>query len=70
MCSVKKDIKQIIRRCSHNGWTIERTGGDHLKWQHKNGFFFSASSPSDKRMLLKIKKQVAAMEAGRPNIGR
>lgn len=69
MC-IKKDIKKLRRECSKRGWVITVTGGAHLKWQHKNGFFFSASSPSDWRVLTKLKKQIVRMEEGKPALGR
>lgn len=43
-------LDALARRCVSEGWTVEHTKGDHLRWTAPNGnFVFSASTPSDQR---------------------
>lgn len=50
--SLKKDLETLVKKAEAQGFTVERTGGDHLKWTAPSGeFHFSPSTPSDTRGL-------------------
>lgn len=56
----KKEIKPLIKRAEAQGWTITRTRGDHLKWTSPTGggVYFSSSTPSDRRAIHNIEKDL------------
>jgi predicted RNA binding protein YcfA (HicA-like mRNA interferase family) len=42
--------KKVIEEMHAEGWTIEATGGGHVKWRHPSGaLVYSAATPSDRR---------------------
>lgn len=52
--SGKKDLKGLIRKAEHAGWTVSLTGGGHLKFIPPKGSdsavpVFTGSTPSDHR---------------------
>lgn len=57
--TTNKDVNVLIKTAEKQGWAIELTNNNHLKWKSPNGgFFFSSSTPSDWRVLMKIKKDL------------
>ena len=53
------DVKQLINQAECQGWVVEPTKKGHYKWLSPLGsFFFSASTPSDHRALLNIKRDL------------
>lgn len=41
---------EVVREVESEGWTLEMTGGNHVKWLHPSGaFVYGASTPSDRR---------------------
>lgn len=56
---MNKDIKQLIGQATKQGWRVERTRNDHLKWIPPQGaFIISASTPSDSRAIKHITKSL------------
>jgi hypothetical protein len=54
-----KEVQVLIKEARNQGWAVERTRGDHYKWLSPRGtFFFSASTPSDRRALLNLKRDL------------
>jgi hypothetical protein len=54
-----KELQVLIKQARSQGWEVERTKGDHYKWLSPRGnFFFSASTPSDRRGLLNLKRDL------------
>jgi predicted RNA binding protein YcfA (HicA-like mRNA interferase family) len=50
-----KDLKTLIKQAQSQGFTVERTNGNHYRWIAPNGvFFFSATTPSDGRAIKNI----------------
>jgi predicted RNA binding protein YcfA (HicA-like mRNA interferase family) len=51
--SLKGDLKKLIKRYKADGWTVEETGGRHLKWTPPGGgqAVYSASTPGDARSI-------------------
>jgi hypothetical protein len=45
--------RDIIRMAERNGWSVSRTGRDHLRLEHPqaNGPVFTGSTPSDYRAI-------------------
>lgn len=57
--SSSKDVNKLIKEAEQQGWTISMTKGTHLKWVSSTGnFFFSSLTPSDHRVVFKIKKDL------------
>lgn len=54
-----KEVKQLIDQAECQGWNVVPTKKGHYKWLSPLGaFFFSASTPSDHRALLNIKRDL------------
>jgi hypothetical protein len=52
----RKETAQLIVIVKRLGWKIEQTKNCHLRWTSPTGqFFFSSSTPSDRRALERIK---------------
>jgi len=57
--AVSKDLTQLIKEVKKAGWEVILNKNCHLKWVSPNGrFFFSASTPSDHRAILNIKRDL------------
>jgi hypothetical protein len=53
-----KDLRALIELARMQGWLVERTGGDHIKWTPADPdqeFYISSSTPSSQRTIQKIK---------------
>jgi hypothetical protein len=57
--------RDLIRMAVADGWTVTRTGGDHLRFDHElaDGPVFTGSMPSDYRA---IRNAVAMMKRALP----
>jgi hypothetical protein len=54
--SLRKDMNILIGQVEAAGWGVEKNKNGHYRWTNPNGdFFFSSSTPSDWRVLMKIK---------------
>ena len=44
---VSKDLAKLGRRLRREGWTVELTGGNHVRWRAPDGWiYFSGYTPS------------------------
>lgn len=47
--SPNRDMQDLCVEASHAGWTVARTGGDHIRFLAPSGaIVFGASTPSDR----------------------
>ena len=60
MAKNTKELAQLIKLVSKLGWSIEQTKNCHYKWTAPDnaGFFFSSSTPSDRRAFERIKQDL------------
>lgn len=66
----KKDLNELIRRGQREGWQVTKLKASHFKWVHPwGGMFFTSSSPSDRRAIRIIEKEIAK-KTDVPNRGR
>jgi hypothetical protein len=57
--STNKDVNNLIKEAEGQGWQIVMTKSNHLKWLSPlGGLFYSSSTPSDWRVVMKIKKDL------------
>jgi predicted RNA binding protein YcfA (HicA-like mRNA interferase family) len=57
--TTSKDVNNLIKEAERQGWLIVMTRNSHLKWTSPTGaFFFSSSTPSDWRVVMKITKDL------------
>lgn len=57
--SANKDVNVLIKQAERQGWNVTINKSSHLKWvSPMGGFFFSSSSPSDWRVVMKITKDL------------
>ena len=57
--TTNKDVNSLIKEAEKQGWRVIPTKNSHLKWvSAKGGFFFSSTSPSDWRVVMKITKDL------------
>lgn len=55
----KKDLQLLVKQAEEQGFKVTLTNGGHYKWTAPSGvFFFSASSPSDARVLKNITRDL------------
>lgn len=48
--SQNQALDALARQCIAEGWRVEHTNGDHLRWTAPNGnFIFTASTPGKQR---------------------
>lgn len=59
----KKELKPLIKQAEKCGWSVTRTRADHLKWVRPGGGmpYFSSSTPSDRRAITNIERDLARM---------
>ena len=52
-----KDLRSLAREAVHEGWTIELTKGNHLRWVPPGGgdFYISPLTPRTGRCVQRIK---------------
>jgi len=56
-----KELNEIAKQAIEQGWRVEATNGNHVKWLAPNGkVTFSSYSPSDKRA---VKNHVSIMRS-------
>jgi hypothetical protein len=54
-----KDLQQLIKEAECQGWMVVPTSKGHYKWLSPLGdFFFSASTPSDHRVIKNIQRDL------------
>ena len=47
-----KDLAQLIKKAKKQGWLIEATRGNHLRWVSPDGLVIvSAKTPSDRKSI-------------------
>jgi predicted RNA binding protein YcfA (HicA-like mRNA interferase family) len=47
-----KDLAQLIKKAKKQGWIVEATRGNHLRWISPNGdVITSAKTPSDRMSI-------------------
>ena len=57
--TTNKDVNNLIKDAEKQGWDVSLTNNSHLKWMGPAGqLFFSSSTPSDWRVVMKIKKDL------------
>jgi predicted RNA binding protein YcfA (HicA-like mRNA interferase family) len=57
--TTNKDVNELIKDAERQGWLVTITKNSHLKWTNPNGgLFYSSSSPSDWRVVMKIRKDL------------
>lgn len=57
--SSPKELTELIKEATNQGWIVMLTKGSHYKWISPfGGFFFSGSTPSDHRALKNIKRDL------------
>lgn len=62
--SGKKDLADLRKEYERQGWTVEQTRGNHLKWTPPGGgkSYFSSSTPGDVRAIQNIIKGLARIQ--------
>lgn len=59
MFGTTKEVSELAKQAISQGWEVQTTRGNHLKWLSPNGgFFFSALTPSDNRALKNLKRDL------------
>jgi predicted RNA binding protein YcfA (HicA-like mRNA interferase family) len=54
-----KELRQLVEQAVEQGWIVNLTSGSHLRWKAPDGaLFFTASTPSDRRALLNIRRDL------------
>lgn len=54
-----KEWRDLIAEATRQGWQIELTGSNHLRWRSPEGKpVFSASTPSDHRAIKNIRSML------------
>lgn len=57
--TTSKDVNDLIKEAERQGWAVTMTKNCHLKWSHRSGaLFFSSSTPSDRRVVQNIKRDL------------
>jgi hypothetical protein len=63
--------RDLIREAKRSGWSVTRTGGDHLRLEHPEaqGPVFTGSTPPDYRAMrharAEMRRQLRRKEGGR-----
>lgn len=54
-----KDVLKLIQKAEEQGWKVYYTNSGHLKWVSPSGqSVFTGSTPSDRRVLQNIKRDL------------
>lgn len=54
-----KEMQVLMKEARKQGWEITVTKNAHYKWLSPRGnFFFSSNTPSDRRALLNLKRDL------------
>ena len=57
--SNKKELNDLMKIVLRLGWSVSMTKNNHYKWVAPDGqFFYTSSTPSDKRALERIRKDL------------
>jgi hypothetical protein len=62
---VSKDLKPLLRRCRREGWTVEPTGGGHLRWQPPSGQYIVTSLTGSRQGVRNAKRDITRALEGR-----
>ncbi|AMB48355.1 hypothetical protein [Methylobacterium sp. AMS5] len=62
--SLKGDMNALARQKKREGWTIEKTKKNHLRWTYvlTGCFIITSATPSDHRNLANVKAQLKRCE--------
>jgi hypothetical protein len=53
---MRKDLRRLAAEAQRQGWSVEKTGGGHLKWVAPSGArVYTASTPSDPRAFANVR---------------
>ena len=58
---ISKEMKALIKSAEDQGWEVRKQRGGHIRLKppnRKNGMVFAATTPSDPRALLNVKKEM------------
>jgi len=59
--SLKKDVLELQKVATGQGWVVTRNKSNHLKWiSPLGGSVFSSATPSDWRALANLKRDLKA----------
>lgn len=58
VAAMKSDVKQLLRAARRAGWTFAYTGAGHWKATKPGRLEYLPSTPSDRRALVSMKKQL------------
>lgn len=59
MIVINKELGVLIKQAMKQGWNVNPTNKGHYKWvSPSGGFFFTASTPSDRRAFKNIKRDL------------
>lgn len=65
MTKNNRDLKELKEEAEAEGWSVTITNGCHYRWQHPNGgFFFSAYTPGDRRVVMNIRRDMRRVASG------
>ena len=54
-----KDLKTLQKEAVSQGWVVNLSNGNHIKWIAPNGkVVFTSNTPSDKRALENMKRDL------------
>lgn len=57
--SSRREVQALVRVAEQQGWTVEHTKNNHLKWlSPRGGIVYSSSTPSDHRALANLKRDL------------
>lgn len=57
--ALPSDWRPLVSAAVRAGWTLEKTGGGHIRWQSPTGgCTFTASSPSDRRAMYNARSRL------------
>lgn len=58
-----KDVEALARRARKHGWTVEVTGGTHLRWTAPDGAWFTSPlTPGGRLAPLRIRRNLARLD--------
>ena len=57
--AMSKDVANLVKQAEAQGWVVTLSKGNHIKWTSPSGAsVFTASTPSDWRVLCNIKRDL------------
>lgn len=56
---MSREIKELTRELERDGWTVEKTKGQHLRLTHPAGYlYFCSATASDHRAIKNIRADI------------